>query len=106
VQVSSHGGIEPQWRADGGELYFIALDKQLMAVPVVSESTLRVGAPAPLFQTAVDTSGVPITGRNQYVAAPDGARFLIKQPRPDAPPTAITVVVNWQRELESRVATR
>jgi DNA-binding winged helix-turn-helix (wHTH) protein/Tol biopolymer transport system component len=101
VQVSSRGGIEPQWRADGRELYFIALDKQLMAVPITTEPRLRVGMPVPLFRTAVDTSGVGITGRNQYVAAADGARFLIKQPRADGPPPAITVVVNWQRELEA-----
>jgi hypothetical protein len=75
-------------------------------VPVITEPKWRVGVPVPLFQTAVDTSSVGITGHNQYVAAPDGARFLIKQPRTDAPPAAITVVVNRQRELEARAAAR
>jgi hypothetical protein len=89
------GGIEPQWRADGQELFFIGLDKQLMAVPVTENTSLQVGPPMALFQTAVDTTGVGITGRNQFLAAADGKRFLIKQPRPDAPPAGIAVVLNW-----------
>jgi len=93
--VSARGGIEPQWRADGRELYFIGLDRQLMAAPVMEGSTLRVGPPTALFQTTVDTTGVGITGRTQYLATRNGQRFLIKQPRPDAPPAGIVVVLDW-----------
>jgi len=101
LQVSMGGGIEPQWRADSRELYFIGLDKQLMAAPVAESPTLRIGFPKALFQTAVDTSGVGVTGRNQFVAASDGLRFLIKQPRRDAPPAGIAVVVDWTTLLKN-----
>ena len=33
VQVSTKGGAQPRWRADGKELFYIALDGTLMAVP-------------------------------------------------------------------------
>jgi hypothetical protein len=33
-------------------------------------------------------------------------RFLLNQPRPDAPPAPITVVLNWSEELKQHVPTR
>ena len=95
-QVSTNGGIEPQWSADGKELFFLAFDRKLMSVPVTTEGDFRPGAPVALFQTALDAYGIPINGRNQYVVSPDRQRFLLKQARPDAPPAAITVVMNWR----------
>jgi hypothetical protein len=32
--------------------------------------------------------------------APDGSRFLTTLPAPDTPPSAITVVMNWQSLLK------
>src|SRR4030095_16327282 len=41
-QISADGGSEPQWRKDGTELFYIAEDRTLMAVPVkVLESALQ-----------------------------------------------------------------
>jgi hypothetical protein len=34
--VSTNGGIRPAWSRDGKELYFVALDGNLMAVDVKS----------------------------------------------------------------------
>jgi len=34
IQVSNNGGAQPRWRRDGRELFYIALDGRLMAVPV------------------------------------------------------------------------
>jgi len=95
-QVSTNGGIEPQWGADGKELFFLAFDRKLMSVPVTTEGDFRPGAPIALFQTALDAYGIPINGHNQYVASADGQRFLLRQARSDAPPPAITVVMNWR----------
>jgi hypothetical protein len=33
-QVSDAGGHQPQWRRDGRELYYVALDKKLIAVEI------------------------------------------------------------------------
>jgi len=98
-QVSSSGGIDPQWRADGRELFFLGADRELMAVAVTTEGRLQVGAPTALFSTRLDPTGLGISGRNQYVVSADGMRLLLNQPRPDAPPSPIVVVVNWQSAL-------
>jgi DNA-binding winged helix-turn-helix (wHTH) protein/Tol biopolymer transport system component len=95
-QVSTGGGIEPQWRADGKELFFLASNRKLMSAPVRTDGEFQPAAPVALFQTELDAYGIPISGRNQYVASPDGRRFLLKQTPPDAPPSAITVVMNWR----------
>jgi Tol biopolymer transport system component len=99
-QVSSHGGIEPQWRADGRELFFIGADQQLMAVPVTTEHGFRAGTPTALFLTRLEPSGLPIAGRNQYVVAPDGQRFLLDQPRSDPGGSPVTLLVNWRAALK------
>ncbi len=35
-QASTAGGAAPRWRADGKELYFLAPDATMMAVPVTA----------------------------------------------------------------------
>jgi Tol biopolymer transport system component len=103
-RVSSAGGVEPVWRADGKELFYIAADQKLMAASVhIGESFRILGSPAVLFQTRTESSGqLGIIGRNQYVASPDGQRFLIRQVPLDAPPPLITTVVNWTAALQRR----
>ena len=56
LQLSTNGGAQVRWRPDGKELFYIALDGRLMAVPIrfVSEGTsVEAGAPIPLFATRV-----------------------------------------------------
>jgi Tol biopolymer transport system component len=53
-QVSTAGGSQPRWRPDGKELFYVAADARLMAVPIevgVDSRTLERGAPKPLFKT-------------------------------------------------------
>ena len=88
-QVSTAGGIAPRWRPDGKELYYIAPDGRLMAVPIgVQGATLEPGTPAPLFQTR-------IFGGGQYDVALDG-RFLINVTTGDAITSPITLIQNWK----------
>jgi eukaryotic-like serine/threonine-protein kinase len=91
--VSIAGGDRPRWRADGKELFYLAVDGNLMSVPVESTATtLRTGVPKTLFQTGgeVDGGGGPAF----FGVSPDGQRFLIRYF--DRPSTAsIVVVTNW-----------
>src|SRR5260370_23841461 len=48
-QVSRGGGTEPRWRGDGKEIFYIAPNGMLTAVPVSSEGTFSTGTTAPLF---------------------------------------------------------
>lgn len=99
-QVSTHGGIEPEWRKDGHELYFLSTDRMLMAVSVSLRPAFNAGLPMSLFQTRVPVTANPY--RRQYVAAPDGQRFLVNTAPENAPTPAIQVVSDWRALLTSR----
>ena len=93
-QVSVGGGDWPVWRADGRELYDIAPDDRLMAVPVRGGTTFTFGAPQPLFQTNV-LKGLG----SRYDASPDGQRFLFLVGKQEDP-APLTLVVNWASALK------
>ncbi len=97
-QISTAGGLQPEWSRDGKELFYLARDSRLMAVDVnTTAATLEAGIPKPLFQTQLDST---YRGRNFYVVSPDGQRFLLLEPVNDAASPPITVVVNWPALLK------
>ena len=98
-QLARGAGKLGGWRADGRELFFIGVDKQLMAVPVSTHGAFRAGTAHALFLTDLDPNGLGISGRNQYVAAPSGERFLVNQARPGAASPPVTVLLNWTAAL-------
>jgi Tol biopolymer transport system component len=93
--VSPAGGIEPTWRGDGRELFYLAPDRTLMSVPINGSPTFEAGPATPLFETRMSSFVHPGYTRNQYVVSADGQRLLINQPPAGAPSAPITVVVNW-----------
>ena len=103
-QISSAGGDFPRWRRDGKELYFIAADQQLMAVPVKegssSSGAFEPGAPQPLFR--IEPSAASPTSSSPYLPTANGERFLVNVQAGgegrQAPP--ITVVLNWTAGLK------
>ncbi len=97
-QVSTTGGAQVRWRRDGKELFFIALDDRLMAVPIrlaPDGQGIDVGVPAPLFETHIGGATAQGVGTQQYVVVPDGERFLMNTVTEDAV-ARITVVLNWK----------
>ncbi|HET9386257.1 MAG TPA: protein kinase [Gemmatimonadales bacterium] len=104
IQVSNSGGTDPRWRRDGRELFFVAADGKLMAVPIeitADGQTLNPGAPMALFQTRLATGGNIAIGwltRPQYAVASDG-RFLMNV-AVDTPVEPITIVLNWDAGLK------
>jgi Tol biopolymer transport system component len=93
-QVSTSGGIEPHWRRDGKELYFIS-ESKLMAVGVKTDSKVfEAVAPAPLFELRLDT----VTRRSRYQVGANGQKFLINS-RLESP-SPVTVVLNWTGDLQ------
>jgi Tol biopolymer transport system component len=71
-QVSSSGGVQPQWSRDGRELFYLAPDGSLMGVRVNTRLGLEVSPPSLLFATHFE----PSPHRPQYAVSSDGARFL------------------------------
>jgi eukaryotic-like serine/threonine-protein kinase len=98
-QVSSGGGAQVRWRNDGKELFYIALDEQLMAVTIRLDSNTRAaefGDAVPLFRTRVG-GAVQDIQRQQYVAASDGMQFLMNTITEDET-SPITVILNWRKQ--------
>jgi Tol biopolymer transport system component len=94
--VSTGGGSQPRWRADGKELYFIASDGTLMATSIIaSGSRLEVGAPAVLFQARFQGGSTANPAKHQYAVSRDG-RFLINRPTEDTTLSPITLILNWR----------
>ncbi|HUE88190.1 MAG TPA: protein kinase [Vicinamibacterales bacterium] len=96
-QVSTKGGDQPQWRADGAELFYIALNGRLTATsitPAADHQSLAVGPPVPLFAAQVGRAVRPVLAAD-YVPSHDGQRFLVNRRLGDAGGTSVRVVLNW-----------
>jgi serine/threonine-protein kinase len=98
--VSSGGGTEPLWSADGRELFYRNGDA-LIAVPVRSTPTFSVGAPSVLFERRLKNG---IYGTLSYDITDDGREFLMIERRLDLVPNQLHVVLGWDEELRHRVA--
>jgi Tol biopolymer transport system component len=96
-QISTNGGTQPEWRADGRELYYLAPDGKLMAVDIAEGASLKSGAPRALFDTHERTSQ-GFLGAAGFAVTRDGQRFLIRTSLAEGT-EAITVVLNWQALL-------
>ncbi len=98
VQVSTDGGTQVRWNPRGGELFYVAADDRLMAVPI------RVGANAPTFEAGTPLwlsatnmgAAIPDTNRHAYMVSPDGQSFVINSVPEEASASAITVIQNWK----------
>ncbi len=97
VTVSQGGGMLARWRRNGKELYYVAADGKLMAVPVETGAHFRAGAPIPLFD--LGSLGRRINWYN-YDVSRDGQKFLVVRPLDDAPMRPLTVVQNWTELLQ------
>lgn len=94
-QVSTNGGVQPRWRSDGKELFFVSSDRRLMAVPIVAEATFQAGVPQELFLTPAYRGFIADRYiHHQYAVAADGQRFLINAEVANAS-SPITVVTNF-----------
>jgi Tol biopolymer transport system component len=103
TRVSTSGGAQVRWREDGKELFYIALDDRLMAVPMrfdAAGSNVQPGVPVALFTTHVGGAlqqFMTAPTRQQYMVSRDGSRFLmnnlVEQPSTTFP---ITVLLNWK----------
>jgi eukaryotic-like serine/threonine-protein kinase len=98
-RISTNGGAQVRWRQDSRELFYVALDGQLMAVPIRLDSNsqaVEAGAPTALFRTRGFGGAVRGVNRQQYVVSPDGQRFLINALSEESVVAPITLILNWR----------
>ncbi len=93
-QVSTSGGTQPRWRRDGKELFYVAADVQLMAVPI------KPGIESFETDTHVPLFAMPPSSREDisYDVSADG-RFLVNVLVSDTS-QPVVVVLNWTEALK------
>jgi hypothetical protein len=93
-QVSDTGGTQPRWRGDGKELFYLASDGKMMAVPLTVGGHFDSGAPVALFQANVreQVAGSELV---TYDATKDGQRFLINTPLEKAETKPMILTGEW-----------
>jgi serine/threonine protein kinase len=89
-RVSASGGSLPRWRRDGKELFYLAVNGDLLAVPTRTTGGFEAGSPSVLFAANPPP--------DDYDVAPDGRRFLFQE-RALERDVPLTVVINWNSEL-------
>jgi eukaryotic-like serine/threonine-protein kinase len=94
VSVDGASATVGNWRGDGREIVFQAVDGKMMAVDVKLGATFEAGIPRALFQVPG-----PVIG-NRFAMSSDAQRFLF----PLAPQTgdraALTTVLNWASDIK------
>jgi hypothetical protein len=99
-QVSNAGGVQPQWRRDGRELFYLGPDGSMMSVRLEAGTDLVPGAPATLFPTNM----APDPETPQYAVTADGQRFLGLEPVSEE--ANFTFLFNWLNSPPSSDAGR
>ena len=98
-QISSGGGIQPLWRGDGKELFFLTDDKRLMSVEIKTDGKFESSIARELFQG--NMKAMKASFAYSYAVASDGQRFLISAPEETAVGAPMTIVLNWVASVKS-----
>ena len=100
-RVSTGGGMQPRWRADGREVFFTTMTGEVMAAAVTGSEPLETAPPVRLFHGC---GGAPTVappgsiGQTWFEVAADGNRFLLACAAGRASP--IVVSVDWAASLK------
>jgi len=99
-RISTAGGIQPRWRGDSRELFFVGADGKMNAVTGKAVSgtkpSFEASAPLPLFDSHI----VDIPVAFEYDVTADGKRFLVTTNNAAIYAPPLNVVVNWNAELK------
>jgi Tol biopolymer transport system component len=97
IPVSSVGGAQVRWNRNGRELFYIAMDGQLMSVPItLTDGRADIGKAATLFRTNVGGAVALGVARQQYAVSSDGQRFLMNTVAVEANASPISVILGWR----------
>ncbi len=98
-RISTRGGVQPAWRGDSRELYYLGLDAGLIAVAVEPGPPPRFSPPRKLFDAPVKVPSLAVT---TYLPTRDGQRFLLVSPEGEKRVGATTVILNWPALLAEK----
>jgi hypothetical protein len=92
--------VQPLWRSDGRELFFVDLSGNLMAVDVSTNPVFQSVIPHTLFrlpQVSIGTWDVAANGERFLMVTPANQKGDTVQAPSQSP---ITVILNWQAGLK------
>ena len=106
-RLTTKGGGEPKWSADGKHLYFRGANSVAMfSVDVTESPGFSAGTPKRLFDLL---PYVVVSGGRNYDVAADG-RFLMRKEvggaDRTASPATLVVIVNWAQRLNRLLSTK
>ena len=95
VQVSTNGGIEPRWLADGKRIVYLTIDRRFMAVDLtIAGSQIRPGPPRELFKHSTRRENPRLV--HDYDVDALGQRFLVAAATEESEgESPLHVVLNW-----------
>jgi hypothetical protein len=96
TRISTAGGVAPVWSRDGRELYYVAPERDLMAVTVKAAASLEAGTPRLLFQVNLFRFD---SNTSRFDVSKDG-RFLIPVALDIEAKQSMIAVVNWTAALK------
>ena len=79
-----------RWSPDGGQIFYVSPDSNLMSVRVMSRNPIQLGAPTPLFALRGRWRGFEVAPGNRFLA-------IISRQVGNAQP--LTALLNWTRRL-------
>jgi hypothetical protein len=97
VPITTDGATQPRLRRDGRELFYLAYDHWMMAVPIAVSAngrSVEAGTPVKLFKTK---TGGPESGylQREYEVSADGQQFLFDVPVEQSS-SPIILIQNWR----------
>jgi serine/threonine protein kinase len=95
-QISSGGGMQPVWRKDGKELFFVTEERKFMAAEIKTGSSFESSIPQELFTSGVATE----FGYGFSYTTSDGQRFLLSSPVETGDGAPMTIVLDWTAGLK------
>ncbi len=94
--ISSRGGLNPQWRADGRELFYRDEEDWFWSVSIDPAAGFSAGTLQRMFQRPTLRSSY---ARNRFAVSRDGQRFLINASTTAATRPSFQVTLDWLAEL-------
>jgi Tol biopolymer transport system component len=102
VLVSTQGGTHPKWNPNGRELFYRTGNKLMVVAVSTRGGDIVLSPPRVLFEQRY-AFGAAQTIAN-YDVSPDGQWFLMI--KDDSSSGRVTIVLNWQEELNRLVPTK
>jgi hypothetical protein len=97
VRISKDGGVQARWNPEGSELFYLAPDGRLVAVPIAVRPDGRAVQPGPAERLFPSNVGAVqgISPLHCYIVASGGQRFLIETVI-EEPAAPISLILNWK----------